>query len=275
MHADNEPTVWSWTAPHFHIVPLHREAHHATSWLVRPSAKAIVGRVSLGNSRRDSVQIQKRLDWMGVGVGEEGVTRWWNSSRMLKSDSVLIPTPPIRYQSTSVTFWLAAFSKSGHQLVSWQSTPLTAANNLSFLFVFTSRIMLKELVFWELGVLEKALRVERRGSSLASSHPALYSSLSKGYGSPCSLPELACVWLCGCLAAFSVFRRVFPWNDVHLPRIHVALIAVLSACCNTTLCADLSPKDPAHCVFFPPTAPVEYKIFPKPRVFLKLFFWLY
>lgn len=52
-------------------------------------------------------------------------------------------------------------------------------------------------------------------------------------------------------AAFSIFRRVFPWNDVHLPRIRVALIAVLSACCNTTLCADLSPKDPAHCLFSP------------------------
>lgn len=47
-----------------------------------------------------------------------------------------------------------------------------------------------------------------------------------GYSAPCSLPELACVWLCGCLAAFSIFRRVFSWNDVHLPHICVALIAI-------------------------------------------------
>lgn len=82
MHADNEPTVWSWTAPHFHIGPLHREAHHATSWLVRPLAKAIVGRVSATAAATPSKFKETRLDWVAVGGGglfvDETAAGCWN-----------------------------------------------------------------------------------------------------------------------------------------------------------------------------------------------------
>lgn len=62
------------------------------------------------------------------------------------------------------------------------------------------------------------------------------------HNAPCCLLELS-------LAVLWPF--LFSGSDDNLSWLCVALISVMSACCKTYPCADLSPKDPAHSFFFP------------------------
>lgn len=61
------------------------------------------------------------------------------------------------------------------------------------------------------------------------------------HSAPCCLLELS-------LAVLWPF--LFSGSDDSLSWLCVALISVMSACCKTYLCADLSPKDPAHSFLF-------------------------
>lgn len=61
------------------------------------------------------------------------------------------------------------------------------------------------------------------------------------HNAPCCLLELS-------LAVLWPF--LFSGSDDNLSWLCVALISVMSACCKTYPCADLSPKDPAHSFFF-------------------------
>lgn len=61
------------------------------------------------------------------------------------------------------------------------------------------------------------------------------------HSAPCCLLELS-------LAVLWPF--LFSGSDDSLSFLCVALISVMSACCKTYPCADLSPKDPAHSFLF-------------------------
>lgn len=122
--------------------------------------------------------------------------------------------------------------------------------------------ILKELWVWRRQ--EEGCCHEGRGGGgqeLSARDYPLYSSVGRG-----TAPPAVCLsWpVCGCVAGLqpSLFSDVFPWSDVHLPWLCVALIPGMSACCKTKPCADLSPKDPAHSLFSYSSSGVQHH--PKP-----------
>lgn len=94
-----------------------------------------------------------------------------------------------------------------------------------------------------------------------------------GLGHSTALPAVCLSWsVCGCVAGLQPFL----FSDVcHLGMKSICPDVVLpsfnppSACCKTKPCADLSPKDPAHSLFFHSSSGVQHH--PKPYAFLKPF----
>lgn len=104
----------------------------------------------------------------------------------------------------------------------------------------------------------------------------VYKVRSEGHCGPgrSAAPPAVCLsWsVCGCVAGLQPFL----FSDVcHLgmksicPDIVLPSFSPPSACCKTKPCADLSPKDPAHSLFFHSSSGVQHH--PKPRAFLKPF----